>query len=171
MFYQTVNIAMNNAWILYTESLFPQERGFGLKANYLHEIAYRMARPFAVEKYQSTNRRHQEIKTMIDMVFRLNNDEKAGAPATAPDPVVDPAAAADAADAPAPAPAPARLGRQHTAPAQVAGATRDVPTEAQANPVVPYLGGRWTSTARFRCSLCPKSFNWRGKLKCEIRGG
>ena len=51
LFYQTVNISMNNAWILYRESPFPRNRAYDQKAEYLHKIAYRMSRPFAVEKY------------------------------------------------------------------------------------------------------------------------
>ena len=64
-----------------------------------------MSRPFAVEKYQCTDRRHQEVKTMIDMVFRLDPQEKAGAPAMAPVPDVAPADAATVAPVPAVAPA------------------------------------------------------------------
>ena len=86
MIYQTVNIAMNNAWILYSESTIQRNKAYDKKAEYLHKIAYRMSRPFAVEKYQCTNHRHQEVKTMIDMVFRLNPQEQVGAPAMAPAP-------------------------------------------------------------------------------------
>ena len=43
VFYQTVNIAMNNSWILYHKSDFQREAAYEQKAEYLHEIAYRMA--------------------------------------------------------------------------------------------------------------------------------
>ena len=181
LFYQTVNIAMNNAWILYRESDISRERANDQKAEYLHEIAYRISRPFAVDKYQRTNRRHMEVKTMIDMVFKLDTQEKAGAPAMAPVPDVAPAdaaavapvpavAPADAPHAPADAPAPAQAAaaeRHYMVPAAVAGATRDVPTEAQ-QPAIPFLGEKWTSVERKRCSLCSRNFHFRGRYKCEM---
>ena len=122
---------------------------------------------------------------MIDMVFRLSTQEKAGAPAMAPVPDVAPAdaaagapvpavAPADAPHAPADAPAPAQaaaarlaFGRHYMVPAAVAGATRYVPTAAQ-QPAIPFLGGRWTSDERNRCSLCPRNFHFRGRYKCEM---
>ena len=133
MFFQTVNIAMNNRFILYNESLVERNRKYDKKAEYLHEIAYRMSRPWAVEKYQQTNFRHNEVKTMIDMAFRLTPQEKAGAPAMAPAPADAPDVASDMAPAPADAPdvapAPAQaaaaapgLGRRYLVPATVEGA-------------------------------------------------
>ena len=177
LFYQTINIAMNNSWILYRESNFPRERGYDHKAEYLHEIAYRMSRPFAVEKYQHTDHRHSEVKTMIDMVFKLNDQEKQVAPARAPAdaaamapvPAVAPADAPhDAADALTPAQA-AAARRGYILPAEVAGAYREPVTE-QRPTIIPYLGGRWTSVERVRCTLCPRHFHWRGKFMCEMPG-
>ena len=98
----------------------------------------------------------------------------ADAAAVAPVPAVAPADAPHApaqADAPAPAQAAAaRLGleRRYMVPAAVAGATRDVPTARAAQPAIPYLGGRWTARGRNRCTLCPSTFHWRGKYKCEM---
>ena len=130
IFTQTVNIAMNNAFILYSESLVQRRKAFDKKAEYLHEIAYRMSRPWAVEKYQQTNHRHNEIKTMIDMVFRLTPQEKAVAPAMAPAPANAPDVAPDMVPAPAYAPnvapaqavAPAPAYAPDVAPAQAAAA-------------------------------------------------
>ena len=154
MFTQTVNIAMNNAFILYNESLVQRRKAYDKKAEYLHEIAYRMSRPWAVEKYQQTNFRHNEVKVMIDMTFRLTTEEKAGAPAMAP----APADAPDVAPAPAQAAAAAPgLGRRYLVPAAVPGATRDVPRQPE--PPIPYLGGRWTRNTRIRCSLCPQTYS------------
>ena len=44
MFFQIVNIAMNNAFILYNESNIEGHRLYKKKAPYLHEVAYRMER-------------------------------------------------------------------------------------------------------------------------------
>ena len=190
VFYQTVNIAMNNSWILYRESDFPRERAYEQKAEYLHEIAYRMARPFAVEKYQHTDPRKSESKTMINMVFRLSDEEKQVAAAMAPAAPEDaadmapaaPAAPAVAADmapvaGPAGAPAPivvptpeqiaAAAAHGYVMPMTVRGAIRESITERRV-PETPYLGGRWASVDRIRCTLCPKPNNYRGKFRCEM---
>ena len=164
MFYQTLNIAMNNAFILYSESLVERDRKYDKKADYLHEIAYRMSRPWAVEKYQRTNFRHAEVKSMIDMVFKLDDAEKRGAPAMAPAPDVAPAPAAP--DVPQAAAARLGLGCRYLVPAAVAGAVREEPSAPE--PATPYLGGRWVGNTRRRCSLCPTTSNWRGKLKYEM---
>ena len=181
MIYQMVNIGMNNAYILYNESNVERNRLYNLKANYLHEAAYRMCRPWAVHKYRTTNHRHRESKTMLDMAFKLSNAEKGlpvapdapeVAPPDAPDapevaPPVAPAQAAAPPVAPAQAAAAApRPGRPFIVPAAVAGATRDVPKQ-EAGEEHPYLGGRWTRNTKIRCSLCPQANNWRGKYKCE----
>ena len=183
IFTQTVNIAMNNAFILYNESNVQKDKAFDKKAEYLHEIAYRMSRPWAVEKYQQTDRRHTENKTMIDMVFRLTREEKEGAPAqaNAPDVAQDvaadvaPVVAADVAPVVAADVAPdvARVAvrgrvRHYNVPAAVPGSSRDVQPELDPPPTTPFLGGRWTRAARSRCSLCPQHSNWRGKHKCEM---
>ena len=76
MLYQTVNIAMYNVFILYKESNIENSRIYNKKAEYLHEIAYRMCRPWAVHKYRNTNFRHHEDKTMLDMAFKLSSEEK-----------------------------------------------------------------------------------------------
>ena len=164
VFYQTINIGMNNAFILYIESNFRREKGYNIKADYLHEIAYRMARPFAVHKYQRTHHTQRESKTMLDMVFKLDAQEKAGAGAAAAGAAA--AGAADAAPVPADADVAVGLGRRYVVPAAVPGAIREVPPVPE--PEIPYRGGRWTATGRNRCSLCPRPYHWRGKYKCEM---
>ena len=177
IFTQTVNIAMNNAFILYNESQVQRHKAFDKKAEYLHEIAYRMSRPWAVQKFQQTNHRHSESRTMIDMVFRLTKEEKAVAPgpANAPDvaPDVAPPQAPDVAPPQAPVVAPPRVAvrgpvRYYNVPAAVGGATRDVQPILVPPPPTPFLGGRWTRAGRIRCSLCPQNAVWRGKYKCEM---
>ena len=91
----------------------------------------------------------------------------ADAAAMAPVPAVAPADAPHAAaDALTPAQA-AAARRGFILPAEVVGAIRETPTEARA-PTTPYLGGRWTSVERIRCSLCPRPFHYRGKFRCEM---
>ena len=179
VFYQTINIAMNNSWILYRESDFPRERAYEQKAEYLHEIAYRMARPFAVHKYQHTDPRKSESKLMINMVFRLSDDEKQVAPAAPEDAPAAPAVAADMAPVAGPAGAPAPIvvptpeqiaaaaAHGYVMPMTVRGAIRESITERRV-PETPYLGGRWASVDRIRCTLCPKPNNYRGKFRCEM---
>ena len=182
VFYQTVNIAMNNAWILYHESGFQRETAYSQKADYLHEIAYRMARPFAVHKYQHTDPRKSENRLMINMVFRLSPDEKLRQPPAPVAPQDAPAAPAVAADiAPVAGPAVAEFPIVVPTPAQIAtaaahgyvmpnivdGAIREPITERRV-PVTPYLGGRWASVDRIRCTLCPRPNNYRGKFRCEM---
>merc|ERR1711895_383645 len=51
MFFQLINIAMNNAFILYSESTHYDPRQYSEKGQFLNEVAYRMCRPWAVLKY------------------------------------------------------------------------------------------------------------------------
>ena len=71
IFFQMINIAMNNAFILYDESDVEKSPKYKLKAPYLNEVAYRMCRPWAVEKYRRTSNRQRDNKVMLAMAFRL----------------------------------------------------------------------------------------------------
>ena len=98
MFFQMVNIAMNNAFILYNESNVERHRLYKKKAPYLHEVAYRMCRPWAIQKYRNTDNRHCENKVMLNMAFKLTDLERGDqlriqVPGQAPRPAVAPAVA------------------------------------------------------------------------------
>ena len=158
MFFQIINIAMNNAFILYDESDVEKSPKYKLKAPYLNEVAYRMCRPWAIVKYGQTDNRHHYKKTMLNMPFKLPDQERGDR--QAPPPAVAPAVE--------PAVAPAALPHwlPHNPPATVKDAVRDVPT-SDAGDHHPYLGGRWFRIKKTRCSYCPQTATWHGKYKCE----
>ena len=176
---------MNNAWILHHESDFQhREAQYEEKAAYLHEIAYRMARPFGTHKYQRTDPRKAESKVMINMVFQLTDEEKlapaAPTPAAPEDDSEDdpedapedaPAAAAGLPptewDLPTEAQINAAAAHGYVMPKTIEGAVRKKIAEARP-PVTPYLGGRWESVKRLRCTLCPKPNNFKGQYMCEM---
>ena len=168
VFFQMVNIAMNNAFILYSERPVEQNKIYKHKADYLHKVAYRMCRPWAIFKYQHTDPRHKLNKEMIDQVFNLTPAEKVIAPQPAPRDAPQPAPRDAPQPAPRGAPQPAHLPwLPHNVPPNVAGATRlEQPRQDPGDH--PYLGGRWIRNSKTRCSFCPQESTWRGKYKCEL---
>ena len=74
LFYQMVNIAMNNAWILYNGRTPHRQGHITEKSNFLFEIAYSMCRPWAIQKYHR-NRYHPKNKEMIQSSFCLTAEE------------------------------------------------------------------------------------------------
>ena len=76
MLFQIINIAMNNAFILYNESEVDRRPIFKKKAPYLNEVAYRMCRPWAIVKYRQTSNRQRDNKTMLNMAFKLTAEER-----------------------------------------------------------------------------------------------
>ena len=158
MFFQLLNIAMNNAYILYSESEVYDPVRYNEKAQYLNDVAYRMCRPWALEKYSQLDPRQENNKVMLRMAFRII-DRDLRVPPRAPQPEEAPAPpvpqAPLVADAAPDAEEPPRF-------------SRDVPVHQVGK--IPYLGGRNTLSGRQRCHFCDTKSGWRGKMMCETDG-
>ena len=159
MFFQLINIAMNNAYILYSESTHYDPNQYSEKAQYLNDVSYRMCRPWAILKYNQQDNRQRDSKVMLRMAFKLS-DADLRVPPRAPQPEEAPAPAPEA-PAPEQAPAPAPV----PAPGPASKATRIAPNHPVGD--IPYFGGRWSLIKKSRCNFCGTKSGWRGRLMCE----
>ena len=77
VFYQLINIAMNNAFILYDQRPHPRiQESYTSKGDFLTEVAYRMCRPWAVEKYRRLGNRHPQSRIILHSTFQLTDAER-----------------------------------------------------------------------------------------------
>ena len=168
MFYTTINIAMNNAWILYKDRPHPRpdpnlQKSYNSKFSFLYEVAYRMCRPWGVQRYLEINYRHSDIMRSLHSVFKLTREERgdvrpAPARARGPEPVPEPAPVLEPALA-------AAAWLPHVAPLAVNNAIRSEAPNVV--PVHPFYGGRWLGNSRQSCDICTRVGNRTTKDICE----
>ena len=165
IFYQMINISMNNAWILYSGRT-PQGQGHITKKSiFLFEMAYNMCRPWAIEKYHRS-KHHPKSREMIHATFSLTPEERTDPAHPVIQHVPDIQPQPQQPDQPAvaiPPWLPIRV------PDSVIGATRQENKTARADrpPLSAFLGGRWLSTIKKKCSFCHGSATYSGKNLCE----
>ena len=155
-----INIAMNNAFILYDQRPHPRiQESYTSKGDFLTEVAHRMCRPWAVEKYRSLGNRFPNSRLMLNSTFHLINEERGYLLQPPPAEAPAPSAQAPAAQAPPP---PAAIGGQAAlphwlpivVPQAVPGAVRDeIPNYHPLPTEIPFLGGRWSGNIRRRYTL------------------
>ena len=188
MFFQLINIAMNNAYILFSAHPMYNHRQYSEKAVYLKDVAYNMCRPFALMRHRQLRARHEYIKVMLRMAFRIPEEPAYQVPAVAapPPPAAEEPIPADAEEPVAAVAAPPPPAAEEPVAAVAAppppAAEELLPVDAAAvprfrrdipiHPVgrIPYRGGRNTLSSRQRCNFCGKNSGWRGRLMCESNG-
>ena len=172
VFYTMINIAMNNAFILFESRPHPRPQHTAritTKSDYLMEVAYNMCRPWGVMRYRNLGNRQQAVKVMLDSTFLLTAAEKMQQQPPQEDndaqPQVDDQPQIDD-DQPQPqAVLPAWF--PLVVPDTVPNAIRSDPKFALQPNETPFRGGRWLDNNRQRCTFCPTRRTWSGKARCE----